>query len=71
MISIYEKFSNYYNLINNLIKIGVFRKRVNQLSSSQKAYLKEIYKKNCLIPFGKILRFLFSNFVNFLKKFSK
>jgi hypothetical protein len=68
---LWKRFSNYSDLISAEIKIGVFRKRVNQLSSNQKAYLKEVYKTNCLIPFGKVLRFLYSNFVNFLKKFSK
>jgi glycosyltransferase involved in cell wall biosynthesis len=68
---LWRRFSNYSNLISVEIKIGVFRKRVNQLSSNQKAYLNEIYKKNCSIPFGKVLRFLYSNFLNFLKKFNK
>jgi glycosyltransferase involved in cell wall biosynthesis len=67
---LWQRFSNYSDLVSADIKIGVFRKRVNQLSGNQKAYLKEIYKKNCLIPLGKVLRFLYSNFVNFLKKFS-
>jgi glycosyltransferase involved in cell wall biosynthesis len=67
---LWKKFANYSNLVTAEIKIGVFRKRINQLSDNQKAYLKEIDKNNCLIPFGKILRLLFSSTVNFIKNFN-
>ena len=59
---LWKKFSNYCHLKTVPIKIGVFRKRVGQLSSDQKSYLKEIQKIHCYIPIGKIFRFIYSIF---------
>ena len=55
---LWRKFSHNSDLFSAPIKIGVFRKRLNQLSSDQVAYLREINKINCFIPIGKIIRFI-------------
>jgi glycosyltransferase involved in cell wall biosynthesis len=64
---LWVKFSKYSNLISANINIGVFRKRIGQLSLQQNTYLDEINKINCLFPFGKILRYIYSKIIN-LKK---
>jgi len=65
---LWKKFSNYTNLISINVKIGIFRKRKGQISSNQKIYLNEVQKTNCLIPFGKILRLIYSTIINYKNK---
>ena len=67
---LWNKFSKNSKLVSINIPIGIFRKRDNQISEDQKRYLKEVKKIYCVIPFGKILRFLYSIIVyNFNKYF--
>ena len=65
---LWKKFSNYENLKSINVKIGIFRKREGQISSNQKIYLNEINKKKCLIPIGKIFRYLYSLLKNLIIK---
>ena len=65
--SLWVKFSKYENLFSTNIKIAVFRKRIGQLSLQNKKYLNEINKTNCVFPFGKILRYIYSKIIS-LKK---
>jgi glycosyltransferase involved in cell wall biosynthesis len=68
---LWRKFSKHSQLISVNIPIGIFRKRNNQISENQKMYLLEVKKNNCIIPFGKILRFLYSIIVNNINKYVK
>ncbi len=68
---LWSKFSKNSELISVNIPIGVFRKRNNQMSENQKNYLREVNKINCIIPFGKILRFLYSVIINNINKYVK
>ena len=68
---LWSKFSRYSKLISVKIPIGIFRKRDNQMSENQKIYLREVNKVNCTMPFGKILRFLYSGIVNNINKYVK
>jgi hypothetical protein len=68
---LWTKFSKNSELISVNIPIGIFRKRNNQMSENQKIYLQEVDKINCLIPFGKILRFLYSVTINYINKYVK
>ena len=61
---LWKKFSNHSDLQTVPIKIGVFRKRVGQLSGDQKSYLNEINQIYCYIPIGKIFRLIYSNILN-------
>lgn len=62
--NLWVKFSKYSNLFSTNIKIAVFRKRIGQLSLQNKSYLNEINKTDCLIPFGKILRYIYSKIIS-------
>lgn len=64
---LWKRFSQKTNLRSVNIKIGIFRKRQGQLSEDIKKYFEEINKKNCLIPFGKILRLIYSLSINLIK----
>ena len=66
---LWKEFSNYSRLKSTPIKIGVFRKRLDQLSSDQKSYLREINKINCFVHIGKVIRFLYSYCINLKNKF--
>ena len=68
---LWSKFSESSELISVSIQIGIFRKRKNQISENQKIYLREVNKINCIIPFGKILRFVYSVIVNNINKYVK
>ena len=68
---LWSKFSKNSKIISINIPIGIFRKRNNQMSENQIAYLKEVNKINCIIPFGKILRFLYSVIINNIDKYVK
>ncbi len=68
---LWSKFSKNSELISVNIPIGIFRKRDNQISENQKIYLQEVNKINCIIPFGKILRFVYSVIVNIINKYVK
>lgn len=68
---LWKKFSNYASLKSVNTNIGIFRKREGQISSNQKIYLDEINKTNCLIPFGKILRSIYSIIINYINKYDK
>ncbi len=68
---LWYKFSKISKLKSINIPIGIFRRRNYQLSQNQKLYLKEINKKHCVIPFGKILRFLYSIVINNINKYVK
>jgi glycosyltransferase involved in cell wall biosynthesis len=67
---LWVKFSKYSNLFSTNINIAVFRKRIGQLSLQNKSYLNEINKINCLFPFGKILRYIYSKIIT-LKKINE
>jgi hypothetical protein len=66
---LWSRFSKNSELISVNIPIGIFRKRNNQMSENQKIYLREVNKINCLIPIGKILRFLYSTIINNINKY--
>ena len=66
---LWSRFSKNSELISVNIPIGIFRKRNNQISENQKIYLREVNKINCLIPIGKILRFLYSTIINNINKY--
>ena len=68
---LWSKFSKNSELVSIHIPIGIFRKRSNQISENKKIYLREINKINCVIPFGKILRFLYSVIINNINKYVK
>jgi glycosyltransferase involved in cell wall biosynthesis len=68
---LWSKFSINSELISVNIPIGIFRKRNNQMSENQKIYLREVNKIHCFIPFGKILRFLYSLIINNFNKHVK
>lgn len=68
---LWSKFSINSELISVNIPIGIFRKRNNQVSENQKIYLQEVNKIHCFIPFGKILRFLYSLIINNFNKHVK
>lgn len=68
---LWNKFSKNSRLISVNIPIGIFRKRKNQISENQKIYLREVNKIHCLVPFGKILRFLYSLIINNFNKYVK
>jgi glycosyltransferase involved in cell wall biosynthesis len=68
---LWSKFSINSELISVNIPIGIFRKRNNQMSENQKIYLQEVNKIHCFIPFGKILRFLYSLIINNFNKHVK
>ena len=68
---LWSKFSKNSRLISVNIPVGIFRKRNNQISENQKAYLQEVNKTNCIVPFGKILRFLYSTIINNINKYVK
>ena len=68
---LWTKFSKYSKLISVNINIGIFRKRNSQLSQNQEMYLNEINKKYCLIPFGKIIRLIYSLIINNIDKYAK
>lgn len=68
---LWSKFSKNSRLISINIPIGIFRKRINQISENQKVYLEEVKKTNCIIPFGKIIRFLYSTIINNINKYVK
>jgi glycosyltransferase involved in cell wall biosynthesis len=68
---LWSKFSKKSELISVNIPIGIFRKRKNQISENQKIYLQEVNKINCFVPFGKILRFLYSTIINNINKYVK
>ena len=68
---LWNKFSKNSELISINIPIGIFRKRDNQISQNQKIYLREVNKINCFIPFGKLLRFIYSVIINNINKYAK
>ena len=68
---LWSKFSKNSRLISVNIPIGIFRKRKNQISENQKVYLEEVKKTNCIIPFGKIIRFIYSTIINNINKYVK
>ena len=68
---LWSKFSKNSELISANIPIGIFRKRNNQMSENQRIYLREVNKIHCFIPFGKILRFLYSLIINNFNKHVK
>jgi len=68
---LWNKFSKNSRLISVNISIGIFRKRKNQISENQKIYLREVNKIHCFVPFGKILRFLYSLIINNFNKYVK
>jgi glycosyltransferase involved in cell wall biosynthesis len=68
---LWSKFSKNSKLVSVNIPIGIFRKRNNQMSENQITYLQEVNKINCIIPFGKILRFLYSVIINNINKYVK
>ena len=68
---LWNKFSKNSELISINIPIGIFRKRDNQISQNQKIYLREVNKINCFIPFGKLLRFIYSVIINNINKYVK
>ena len=68
---LWSKFSKNSELISVNIPIGIFRKRKNQISENQKIYLREVNKINCFVPFGKILRFLYSATINNINRYVK
>lgn len=68
---LWRRFSNYTNLISIDQTIGIFRKRKGQISENQKIYLEEVNKIQCIISFGKILRFIYSFILNVIYKYAK
>ena len=68
---LWSRFCKNSELISVNVPIGIFRKRNNQISEKQNIYVNEINKIHCIIPFGKILRFLYSIIIKRIYKYVK
>jgi glycosyltransferase involved in cell wall biosynthesis len=68
---LWKRFAKYERLNSVRINIGIFRKRKGQISENQRLYLREINKIHCIIPFGKIIRLIFSFFANLKNYYEK